>query len=284
MIRPYLSLFWLFYLSACVTQEPAPIDFKTSQPSYSQSYSERTVVRAADTSSRIIVNELKHEEKIDHTVKPLFDNSEQLRDEPKHKELEKPKAQKKPTKSIEEELEEMEQVYSAPKEDKEAKRTTEKAAAEEMIVKPEPIAEEQKVMEEAPKTPKAPAAAGDISLQKPVKGKIVTRFGEIVNGKKVNGIDFAAPAGTDVESSTSGTVVFAGNDLKFGNLVIIQSNNSDVFTAYANMEDILVSKNEDVAAGQVIGHVGSTGDAAGPKLHFALRIGKTPVDPMPYLK
>lgn len=293
-IKPYISLFASLLLSSCMTQSPAPIDFKSTQPSFSQSYSEKTVVNTDEIPSRILTRELKHqEENKNDRVIPLTirDRSEEKshdevvihHEHVEHKQSDKPIS----TKSIEEELEELEN----PKQ-KENKKLPQKKVEplktehtedindetkSEMIIKPEPLNQEHTQETNEPNT-------NNISLSIPVNGKIATKFGEMVNGKKVNGIDFIAARGADVTASASGTVVFAGNDPKFGNLVIIKSNNSDAFVAYAHMEDLLVSSNEDITNGQLIGHVGSSGEATTAKLHFALRIGKKPVDPIPYLK
>jgi murein DD-endopeptidase MepM/ murein hydrolase activator NlpD len=44
-----------------------------------------------------------------------------------------------------------------------------------------------------------------------------------------------------------------------------------------------VAVGQNVAAGTIIGYVGSTGNSTGPHLHFEVRLGGTPVDPVPYL-
>lgn len=295
--KPYISLFASALLSSCMTQSPAPIDFKSTQPSFSQSYSEKTVISTEDSSPRISTRGLKYrtEDKNDGVI-PLkameYSSTQQYDEKPITitPEDNKPKSQPTiSTKSIEEELAELEGQQSDLKNDT-TKQLTQKVAPikqeeakklpitneSEMIVKPEKVTTEH--IEDTTDH------SSNISLSMPVHGKIVTKFGDMIDGKKVNGIDFAAPRGSDVSASASGIVVFAGNDPKFGNLVIIKSNNSDTFVAYAHMEDILVSNNEEISNGQVIGHVGSSGDTTTAKLHFALRVGKKPVDPMKYLK
>lgn len=295
--KPYISLFASALLSSCVTQSPAPIDFKSTQPSFSQAYSEKTVISTEESPSRISTRELKHHNNDDKRdgvmhLKARDHSSSQQQDEKpitRNHEDDKPKSQPViSTKSIEEELEELENQQEDTKKDttkpltkktepikQEESKETAPTNESEMIVKPEQIKTEH--IEDT-------THSTNISLSMPVHGKIVTKFGDMVDGKKVNGIDFAAPRGADVAASTSGIVVFAGNDPKFGNLVIIKSNNSDTFVAYAHMEDMLVSNNEEIAQGQVIGHVGSSGDTTTAKLHFALRVGKKPVDPTKYLK
>ncbi len=117
----------------------------------------------------------------------------------------------------------------------------------------------------------------------PLEGNIISKFGEHYNGSVNQGINIAAPLGTNVESVNSGIVVHAGNDAKFGNLVIIKSDSSDIFIAYAHMNDLMVTKGENIADGQIIGHVGQSGNVTKPQLHFAVRSGKMPIDPMGYV-
>ncbi|WPY01094.1 M23 family metallopeptidase [Candidatus Trichorickettsia mobilis] len=118
---------------------------------------------------------------------------------------------------------------------------------------------------------------------RPVKGEIITKFGEITNGKKSNGIDIAAAQGSAIVSVAAGEIVYAGFDEKFGNLVIVKLNNNNLYVAYAHMNDLMFSKGEMVKQGDLIGHVGSTGHTDMPKLHFAIREGKTAVNPLKYI-
>ncbi|MDR0773803.1 MAG: LysM peptidoglycan-binding domain-containing M23 family metallopeptidase [Rickettsia sp.] len=118
---------------------------------------------------------------------------------------------------------------------------------------------------------------------KPIEGKIIIKFGEQTSKGKSKGINIAADEGTAVESIATGQVVFAGNDTKFGNLLIIKLDNSDLYVAYAHLQDLLVQKGARISQGKIIGHVGSTGDAKYPQLHFAIREGKIAVDPLKYV-
>ncbi len=118
---------------------------------------------------------------------------------------------------------------------------------------------------------------------KPIDGKITIKFGEQTSKGKSKGINIAADEGTAVESIATGQVVFAGNDTKFGNLLIIKLDNSDLYVAYAHLQDLLIQKGATVSQGEAIGHIGSTGDAEYPQLHFAIREGKIAVDPLKYV-
>ncbi|UCM85366.1 MAG: LysM peptidoglycan-binding domain-containing M23 family metallopeptidase [Rickettsia endosymbiont of Culicoides impunctatus] len=118
---------------------------------------------------------------------------------------------------------------------------------------------------------------------KPIDGKITIKFGEQTSKGKSKGINIAAKEGANVKSIASGKVMFAGNDTKFGNLLIVKLDNSDLYVAYAYLQDLIVQKGATVSQGEVIGHVGGTGDAEYPQLHFAIRQGKLAVDPLQYV-
>ena len=63
----------------------------------------------------------------------------------------------------------------------------------------------------------------------------------------------------------------------------IKLNDSNLYVAYAHMEDLMFNKDEIIKQGDVIGYVGNTGSAEVPKLHFAIREGKIAVDPLKYI-
>ncbi len=138
--------------------------------------------------------------------------------------------------------------------------------------------------EQIPSKAKVASSARQADYIRPVKGKIITNFGEQINGSKNNGINLASIAGSSIKSIGNGTVVHAGNDAKFGNLIIVKLDNSNLFVAYAHMDDLLLEKGRIVKAGEVIGHVGSTGEVQEPQLHFAIREGKIAVNPLKYIK
>ena len=112
----------------------------------------------------------------------------------------------------------------------------------------------------------------------PAKGRIIQGFG---GGS--DGINIALPEGTPVKAVENGVVAYAGNELKgYGNLVLIRHDNGFV-SAYANNGELKVKRGEHVKRGQTIATSGQTGNVSSPQLHFELRKGSTPVDPMPYL-
>ncbi|MDR1375641.1 MAG: LysM peptidoglycan-binding domain-containing M23 family metallopeptidase [Holosporaceae bacterium] len=118
----------------------------------------------------------------------------------------------------------------------------------------------------------------------PVRGKIISQFGDVKDGIANDGINIKSSAGTPVKASADGVVLYAGNELEkeFGNVVILQHNN-DLITSYAHLGKIAVKKNAKLKVGDVLGTVGSTGDVTEPQLHFEIMKDKIAVNPMKYL-
>lgn len=105
--------------------------------------------------------------------------------------------------------------------------------------------------------------------------------------KSHNGIDFAAPAGTPIYASDSGTVLYAMFGTApyggYGNIVVIQHSDS-LITMYAHCSELLVQKGQGVSKGQLIAKVGSTGKSTGNHCHYEIRLNNIDVNPMPYLQ
>lgn len=117
----------------------------------------------------------------------------------------------------------------------------------------------------------------------PVKGTIISGYGNLGSGRKNDGINIKATLGTNVKAADSGTVAYAGNELKgFGNLILIKHNDGWI-TAYAHNDRLFVKKGQKVSRGEKISTVGSTGSVTTPQLHFEVRSGKKAVNPRPYL-
>ena len=117
----------------------------------------------------------------------------------------------------------------------------------------------------------------------PVKGRIISGFGNLGSGRKNDGINIKADLGATVKAADAGTVAYAGNELKgFGNLILIKHNDGWI-TAYAHNDKLFVTKGQKVKRGEKIASVGSTGSVTTPQLHFEVRSGKKAVNPRPYL-
>ena len=97
-----------------------------------------------------------------------------------------------------------------------------------------------------------------------------------------SGVDLSASSGTPIYATRAGKVSIATFDSSAGYYVNI--NHMDGFTSrYLHMTHYIVSAGEYVAAGQVIGYVGSTGTSTGPHLHFGIYYNGTPVNPANYI-
>ena len=130
-------------------------------------------------------------------------------------------------------------------------------------------------------TPARPELAN--GFRWPVRGRVISTFGEKPNGVRNEGINIAVPEGADVHAASDGVVAYAGNELKgYGNLVLIRHRNGWV-TAYAHNKELFVKRGDRVRRGQVIAKAGSTGSVKTPQLHFELRKGASAVDPLKYL-
>ncbi len=117
----------------------------------------------------------------------------------------------------------------------------------------------------------------------PAKGKVISRFGPKQGGRHNDGINIRLPRGTAVRASETGTVVYAGNELKgFGNLILVRHSDGWV-SAYGHADTIKVSRGQKVNRGQIIATAGASGSVTEPQLHFELRKGTRAVDPQKYL-
>ena len=134
-----------------------------------------------------------------------------------------------------------------------------------------------------PETKPVTTAATMPTFRWPVRGRVINGFGPKTAGAQNDGINVAVPEGTPVKAADDGVVAYAGNELKsYGNLVLIRHSNGYV-TAYAHASEIMVKRDEPIKRGQVIAKSGQTGNVTAPQLHFEIRKGSSPVDPMPYL-
>jgi len=115
----------------------------------------------------------------------------------------------------------------------------------------------------------------------PAKGVVTSKFGKRW-GKMHEGIDIGCPQGTPVFASTPGKVIFSGTKGGYGTVLIIQ-HPGEWFTIYAHNSKNLVGQGQSVKKGQKIALSGQTGRASGPHLHFEIRKGVKPVDPLKYL-
>ena len=120
----------------------------------------------------------------------------------------------------------------------------------------------------------------------PVKGVLTSTFGPrrhpILKTVRIHkGVDWAAPRGTSVHAAFAGTLAYAGDGKGYGNLVRIDHGGGRE-TRYAHLSRFApdLKAGRKLAAGELIGYVGTTGLSTGPHLHFELYVGAEAVDPL----
>jgi lipoprotein NlpD len=126
--------------------------------------------------------------------------------------------------------------------------------------------------------PREPKDAEAIAFIWPVKGKVIAGFAE----PRSKGIDIEGKIGDPVVAAAAGRVTYIGNGIPgLGKLVVLKHDNGFI-TVYAHNKEIVVKEQQLVTRGQKIAELGAT-DSERPKLHFQIRKGSAPVDPMRYL-
>lgn len=142
----------------------------------------------------------------------------------------------------------------------------------------------------APAPPPLPAPAPGAASREvfPVRGphQYWDGFGA---GRGHDGADVGARCGTPLVAAQAGRVRFAKYHARAGNYLVIDVRESIYDLAYMHLtEPAIVAPGQSIAAGQLVGTVGDTGNASGCHLHFELWEGSyygggAPIDPMPYL-
>jgi lipoprotein NlpD len=123
-----------------------------------------------------------------------------------------------------------------------------------------------------------PKAAEAIQFVWPAKGKVIAGFAE----PRSKGIDIDGKLGDPVVAAAAGRVTYIGSGIPgLGKLVVIK-HDAGFITVYAHNREIMVKEQQAVSRGQKIAEIGAS-DSDRPKLHFQIRKGSAPVDPMRYL-
>lgn len=129
-----------------------------------------------------------------------------------------------------------------------------------------------------PPPPPPPAAPTSVSFAWPLTGQVLDRFR--AGDRQLDGIRIEARMGEPVRAAASGVVAYVGNELQgYGELVLLRHNDRWV-TAYGLNSRILVEVGQEVSAGDVIANAGASGSTDVPALHFEIRRGVEPVDPL----
>lgn len=126
------------------------------------------------------------------------------------------------------------------------------------------------------------------SFLQPLAAGPPTPFGlqRVFNGQPTGhhlGVDYSADEGAPVAAANAGRVALARRLDVRGNAIILD-HGGGLFSGYYHLSQMAVAEGQGVAKGQRLGLVGSTGLATGPHLHWEMRVGSNPVDPLPWLE
>jgi murein DD-endopeptidase MepM/ murein hydrolase activator NlpD len=131
----------------------------------------------------------------------------------------------------------------------------------------------------APEVADAPSRNG--RMRWPLRGVLYRGYG-VRQGQRHDGIDIAAPEGSTVQAAAPGEVMYTGRQSGYGVIVILQ-HPGGLVTLYAHNSAVLVKEGDRVEAGTPIARVGQSGRTTGPHLHFEVREGTKPRNPLGYL-
>jgi murein DD-endopeptidase MepM/ murein hydrolase activator NlpD len=121
----------------------------------------------------------------------------------------------------------------------------------------------------------------------PARGWVTSDFGQRLDPYTADrvmhqGLDIAAPHGKEVTSPSDGTVVFAGLEGGYGNVIVID-HGYGIKTRYGHLAKILVKAGDRVKRGGLIAAVGNTGRSTGPHLHYEVRVNGIPQNPRKFI-
>ena len=145
----------------------------------------------------------------------------------------------------------------------------------------------QNLLAQRSSTSPAPSYGGG-QFAWPAPGPVTSPFGyrthPIFGGTRLHtGVDIGAPYGATVVAASAGVVAYVGAMSGYGNVVVVD-HGGGIATTYNHLSGFSVGSGQSVSRGQPVASVGCTGYCTGPHLHFEVRVGGSPVDPMPYLR
>ncbi|RKH27671.1 M23 family metallopeptidase [Corallococcus sicarius] len=121
----------------------------------------------------------------------------------------------------------------------------------------------------------------------PARGWVTSDFGQRLDPYTADrvthaGLDIAAPHGKEVTAPSDGTVVFAGLEGGYGNVLVID-HGYGIKTRYGHLSKILVKAGDRVKRGVIVAAVGNTGRSTGPHLHYEVRVNGVPQNPRKFI-
>ena len=164
----------------------------------------------------------------------------------------------------------------------------EEAVNKKLASKPAPAAAKKTPAAPVSRKTAAPAKGGSRSYRWPLMGRINSPFGwrqhPITKRRDFHtGIDIKANRGAAIRGARGGKVVYSGWMGGYGKVLVVEHADGQS-TLYAHCSALLVGQGAKVSQGQNIAQVGTTGRTTGPHLHFEVRKGNSPVNPLQYLK
>ncbi|MCZ2328578.1 peptidoglycan DD-metalloendopeptidase family protein [Bartonella sp. F02] len=130
----------------------------------------------------------------------------------------------------------------------------------------------------------SPQTTGISKMRWPVRGRLLSQFGQKKDSIINRGIDIAVPEGSSVKAAENGIVIYASDGIKeLGEVVIIRHENN-IVTIYGHNSKFLVHKGQRVRRGDEIAKSGVSGNAKTPRVYFEVRKNAVPVDPTDYLE
>ncbi|MET3560446.1 murein DD-endopeptidase MepM/ murein hydrolase activator NlpD [Bartonella japonica] len=129
-----------------------------------------------------------------------------------------------------------------------------------------------------------PQTTGISKMRWPVRGRLLSQFGQKKGTATNRGIDIAVPEGSSVKAAENGVVIYASDGLKeLGNVVMIR-HEDNIITIYGCNSKLVVNKGQRVRRGDEIAKSGLSGNVKTPRVYFEVRKNSLPVDPIKYLE
>ncbi|MFH1415625.1 MAG: M23 family metallopeptidase [Elusimicrobiota bacterium] len=127
---------------------------------------------------------------------------------------------------------------------------------------------------------------GDFDI--PVKGRISGVFGATRRSAGEilwvhRGVDIAGGMGSAINAPAAGEVLLARNDFNMHGKTVIIDHGLGIVSIYIHLKDIYIKEGDRMERGQLIGHLGNSGLATGPHLHWGIYVNSVPVDPLKWL-
>lgn len=124
-------------------------------------------------------------------------------------------------------------------------------------------------------------------LPPPVRGTVTTQFGRNNQGKfglttRADGIDIKTLAGTEISAIHKGKVVYVGQLRGYGNLLIVD-HGQQYYSLVSRAAEFYKKVGDPVVAGEVVGIMNDQGGLLGEGLHFEIRHGAEPLDPLEWI-